>query len=154
MKNNVFVMALLCLFFFTSAVKATELTTEVFKITPIEKLSDESTATKAWALNYTGKEDHGFVIELHPTKKGLEYVVYSEYFEVSYACCKKGFGAKKVKAEWSKVAASLTDKVLDEGQLMRQQILSPDQVSEKEALGLIASYLPELVKMEYKHLLN
>lgn len=154
MKNNVIAVAFFCLFFLTLGVKATNVSTDVFKITPIEKASVESTATKAWALNYTGKEDHGFVIEMYNTKKGIEYVVYSDYFEVSYVCCKKGFGVRKVNSEFSKVAQSLTQKVLDEGQMMRQQILTPDKVSESEALGLIASYLPELVKSEYKYLLN
>ncbi|HBL77436.1 MAG: hypothetical protein A2W90_21290 [Bacteroidetes bacterium GWF2_42_66] len=153
MKNNLFVMALVCLVTFSFGAKATNLKTDEFQITPIDKPSVEL-ATKEWTLKYKSNNDFELTIDLMPTKKGYEYVVYSKYFEVSYACCKDGFGAKDVKPAWSKVDSKYKDLVLDPAKLATQKIITSNEVSESEALGLIASYLPDLLKNEYKYLLN
>ena len=154
MKNSYVLTVLICLLTFSLNVSATNLSTDQFQITPLEKPSYESTATKAWSLKYNANDDTKLTIEKVATRKGFEYLVYSDFFEVSYACCEKGFGAKKVKAVWSKINVELTEKVLDYNQLMGQKVISPTQVSEEVALNLIASYLPDLLKKEYKHLLN
>lgn len=153
MKNSYVLMLLVCLLTFSLGANATNLSTDEFQITPLEKPFFESTATKAWSLKYNAKEDMQLTIEKVQTKKGFEYLVYSEFFEVSYACCEKGFGAKRVKAAWSKIDLGLTNMVLDDNQLLGQKVISSTQVNEESALVLIASYLPELLKDQYKHLL-
>ncbi len=153
MKNNLFVMVIMCLLFFAPGVNATTLSTDEFQITPLEKTSVEM-ATKAWSLKYNDKQDMLLTIEKIPTKKGIEYVVYSDYFEISYVCCKRGFGVRNVKPAWSKVDPRRTEKVLAPSKMSNQRVISPNQVSEENALELIASYLPDLLKDEYKYLLN
>ncbi|MDX9883681.1 MAG: hypothetical protein RBS73_16590 [Prolixibacteraceae bacterium] len=153
MKNNLFVMALICLVTFALGASATSLNTDQFQITPVDKPLMEL-AVKEWKLKYSKNNDFEITIDLMTTKKGVEYVVYSKYFEVSYACCKDGFGVKEVKPAWSKIDSKYKDKVLDSNKMSGQRIITPSQVPESEALGLIASYLPDLLKDQYKYLLN
>lgn len=154
MKNSSVLMVFVYLLTFSLGVNATNLSTNEFQITPLENLPADLSATKAWTLKYENNKDTDLMIALMQTKKGVEYIVYSKYFEVSYACCKNGFGVKNVKSTWSKVDDKYKDLVLDPAKMAMQQKISADQVSETEALGLIASYLPELLKDEYKYLLN
>lgn len=154
MKNKSVLMVLVCLLTFSLSVGATSLSTDEFQITPIEKMPSELNASKAWTLKYENSKDADITIALMQTKKGVEYVVYADFFEVSYACCKDGFGAKNVKPSWSKVNEKYRNLFLDPSKIAMQAKITPKQVTESEALGLIASYLPDLFKNEYKHLLN
>ncbi len=149
MKNNLLVIALICFVTFSFGAKATSL----YQITPVDKPVD-SPAVKEWKLKYAGNNELELTIDLMTTKKGQEYVVYSKYFEVSYACCKDGFGVKDVKYSWSKLDEKYRDVVIDPNKKAMQQKLSASPVSETEALDLIASYLPDLLRTEYKYLLN
>ena len=154
MKNKVITMALFCLLLLTLNVNATSLSTNAYTITPMEKPSSDINATKAWLLKFDQKDDIKVTIQMIPTKAGVEYVVYTNYFEISYANGKNGFGAKTVKNAFSKVSENLTNMTLDPDKISNQRILTQSQVTESEALGLIASYLPLLLKDQYMHLLN
>lgn len=95
MKNNVKTIAVIGLLLFSLSLSASSvIRTENFEITENDVQTVED-ATKAWTLKYNAKEDFVVTIEKVPTKKGCEYLIYTEYFEVSYCCGKKGFGAKK-----------------------------------------------------------
>jgi len=154
MKNNVIAIAILCLSMLTMNVNATSLKTDACTITPLETPSAEINATKAWSLKFDQKDEMKVTVQMVPTKNGIEYVVYTNYFEISYANGKNGFGAKKVKSTYSKVNENLTNMVLDQDKIANQQIITPNQVTESEALGLIANFLPSLLKNEYMNLLN
>ncbi len=153
MKNNLFVMLLIFLATFSFGANATSFGTDEFQITPIDKPTVES-ATKEWILKYSNSNDFELRIALMPTPKGLEYMVYSKYFEVCYANYKNGFGVKGVKPSWSKIETKYRDVALDPMKISKQRIISQKEVSESEALDLIASYLPDLLTEEYKYLLK
>lgn len=154
MKNNLITMLFISLFVLSLGANASsKISTKDFEINEVEMPTVE-TATKAWDLKFNCNKDVVIRIEKVDGKNGANYVVYSEYFEIAYANQKKGFGAKKVKASLSKVTPYLTEMVLNQNQIDKQAVLSSSPVSEDEALHLIAGFLPELLKAEYKHLIS
>lgn len=156
MKNRIFTgIAIFVFCIITFAVQASD-TDRAFKgydIVPVNAQELSGNAEKAWVLSYDNNESP-IVITLYKKKKAKHFVVQSQHFEVAYVCCKKGFGASRVKAEYSNFPEELTSKVINDSELSRQKLLTPNQVSEEQALQLIAAYLPDLVNPSYKHLLN
>ncbi|HYQ57213.1 MAG TPA: hypothetical protein VEP89_07675 [Draconibacterium sp.] len=66
----------------------------------------------------------------------------------------KGFGTRTVKKAWTKVDRRINQAVINQEQLKNQEIITSKKVDDKLALGLIASYLPDLLNDGYTHLLN
>ncbi len=108
---------------------------------------------KLWSISYSNDETPVTVLK-RKTLDGIEYVVYSKYFEVSYLASAKGFGAKKIKSSMSNVPQKINRAVINMKELKNQEILTPNKVEDEQALGLIASYLPFLLNEGYTHLLN
>ena len=48
----------------------------------------------------------------------------------------------------------ISEAVINQNEIKKQQVILPGQVDDETALGLIASYLPNLLNDDYKHLLN
>jgi len=156
MKNKIITgIAAFAFCFATFAVQATETdrTFSDYDIVPVSNQDLSSKAEKAWVLSYDNEESP-IVITLHETKREKNYVVRAEHFEVSYVCCKKGFGASLVKSGYSEIPQEIISRVINAEELSRQKILTPNQVTEEQALDLIAAYLPDLINPSYKHLLN
>uniref|UniRef100_UPI003217F90E hypothetical protein n=1 Tax=uncultured Draconibacterium sp. TaxID=1573823 RepID=UPI003217F90E len=106
-----------------------------------------------WTLSYNDSEIPVTVVK-RKTLEGVEYVVQSQYFAVSYASGVSGFGAKEVRGAWSNVPKKINNAVICKNELQKQAIITPNKVDDKRALGLIASYLPELINEGYTHLLH
>ena len=106
-----------------------------------------------WQISYSQEEVPVTVVK-HKTLEGTEYVVQSEHFAVCYAVTPDGFGAKQVRSKWCTVPKKINKAVINQEELARQQIISPTSVDDDTALGLIASYLPDLLNDGYTHLLN
>lgn len=156
MKNRIFTgisIVLLCLATFAVQATGADKAFNDYQIVPVSNQELSGDVDKAWVLSYDETESP-IVISLHQNKRSKHYVVRAEHFEVAYVCCKKGFGAKRVRAEYSKLPEVMTNQVINESELARQKILSPNELSEEDALNLIAAYLPNLVNPSYKHLLN
>lgn len=124
-----------------------------YEIEVIDNLHLGKNVEKVWSLKYEGSEVPVTVIKRN-TNEGVAYVVNSKYFEVCYLSSSTGFGARTVKKAWSSVPNQINDVVLNSEELRRQKILSPSKVNDEKALGLIASYLPNLLNEQYTHLLN
>ena len=52
------------------------------------------------------------------------------------------------------ITKKISRAVISREEMKRQQIITPNRVDDERALGLIASYLPDLVNDGYTHLLN
>jgi len=156
MKKLNYATVLLAAFFLISlASNATGLRTE-FKAYEIEELSNlyMGKEVKAlWTVQYSANEEPVTIVK-RKTLEGTEYVVHSKHFEVSYAATAEGFGAKQTRRGWSNVPKKITNAVINHEELARQKIITPNKVDDEKALGLIASYLPDLVNDGYTHLLN
>jgi hypothetical protein len=146
---------MVCFFVVSMAANATGTRTEFaeFEISPVNNLYLGKNAPKVWTLNYNKSENPVTVVK-HKTVEGVVYAVHSKYFEVSYAVTTTGFGAKAMKSTWSSVPRKITKAVISREGLEKQRILTPNKVDDEKALGLIASYLPELINDGYTHLLN
>ncbi|WP_346863608.1 hypothetical protein [uncultured Draconibacterium sp.] len=156
MKKLNFAIVLLAAFFLVSlTANATGLRTE-FKAYEIEELNNLHMGKEVkalWTVSYSANEEPVTIVK-RKTLEGVEYVVHSKHFEVSYATTVDGFGAKETRRSWCDVPRKITNAVISKDELARQQVITPNKVDDKMAVGLIASYLPLLVNDGYTHLLN
>ena len=124
-----------------------------YEIEEVNNLYMGKSVKALWTLSYSVNEEPVTVVK-RKTLEGTEYVVHSKHFEVSYASTANGFGAKELRRSWSEVPRKISKAVINQEELARQQIITPKKVDDKKALGLIASYLPDLINDGYTHLLN
>lgn len=124
-----------------------------YEITTVNDLHVGKSVKAIWTLSYSDNEAPVTVVK-RKTMEGFEYVVQTDHFAVSYASTVKGFGAKEARSNWTNVPKKISNAVINKEQLAKQQIITPNRVNDEIALGLIASYLPELLNENYTHLLN
>lgn len=157
MKKRNLITALVLVFFFSVAVaSATEIRSPFskYEIVPVENLHMGTDVKGIWTIRYNEAEAPVTVVK-HSTKNGAEYVVESDFFVVSYAAGSNGFGCKETRKAWCNVPKKISRAVINPRVMEQQKILTPNrQLNDDEALGLIASYLPELLNDGYTHLLN
>ena len=122
------------------------------EVTTVDDLHLGNSIEKLWKISYS-KEESPVTIALRKTAKGTEYVVRSEFFEVIYANDKHGFGVRKIHASMKEVPDLINYSVLNKQQMQQQKVLTPNNVSDKYALELITSYLPDLLNENYEHLI-
>ncbi|MCY1723241.1 hypothetical protein OU798_23025 [Prolixibacteraceae bacterium Z1-6] len=154
-RINYFTVILVTIFLMSVSASATGTRTE-FKAYEIEELDNLYMGKEVralWTLRYSLNEEPVTVVK-RKTLEGTEYVVHSKFFEVSYASTADGFGTKEVRRAWSDVPKKITRAVINDEELARQRIITPNKVTDEKALGLIASYLPDLINDGYTHLLN
>jgi len=130
-------------------VSATVALNDSFTITAAEN----SVNSSAWNLKYSESEN-GFKITMLEKNGVKEYSVRSKFFEVAYVLDKNGFGARMIKSGDAQVPGQILDQVINENELKNQKIISDTQIDNETALNLIASYLPDLINDNYKHLLQ
>ncbi len=144
----------ICVFIATTYANAIGLRSEFidYKIEEINVNPSEG-MEKVWKLTYNGGEKPVTVVK-RDLPKGCAYVVNTDFFEVCYASTPKGFGTRTVKRSWSTVPMQINDAVINSNEVQKQQVILPGKVDDETALGLIASFLPNLLNDDYKHLLN
>lgn len=156
MKNFKY-LSLVCVFFWVGiSVANAGINQKEFKnytITPADQFEEAKRVEKVWTLAYNSSEKPLTVVK-HDTSGGAEYVVKSDFFEISYALTSKGFGTKRVKNAWSTVPPQINDVVINWDKLANQKVITHEKLSDEDALELIACYLPELINESYIHLLN
>lgn len=154
-KLNVLSVLVACLFFVSVNTIASDLKKEFknYEISEVEDLYLGKKVESVWTLSYSNQETPVTVVK-RKTTEGVEYVVSSKFFEVSYASTVEGFGVKKVRSSWSNVDKNINNAVISQSEMKKQSVISLKRVEDKEALGLIASYLPDLLNDGYTHLLN
>lgn len=156
MKNlNYVTILVLGLFIGSIAANATEVRKEfkAYEITTVNDLRMGKNIQAIWTISYSNDEAPVTIVK-RKTTEGTEYVVQGEFFAVSYASTSKGFGAKEVRKSWTTVPKEINNAVINKEELARQKVILPNKVDDEYALGLIASYLPELINNNYTHLLN
>lgn len=126
--------------------------TESFTISTNDNLSQDLNANKSWTVEYPANKS--FEVIKVETKKGEEYIVRNEFFEVRYVNSEKGFGARKIKVNQSKVNPLITENVINDDQMLKQSMLSSNKLDEEKALSYIAGFVPYLLNENYKHILN
>lgn len=156
MKKSILLFAFAFVVVFTSQNVLATGTSSEFKDYSIDEVDDlflGKDVKAVWKISYSDSEVPVTVVK-QKTLEGTEYVVHSKYFEVCYASTANGFGTKVVRKSCRNVPKKISSAVIDQDQMKRQQIITPNKVDDEEALGLIASFLPELINEGYTHLLN
>lgn len=120
-----------------------------FTITAVEN----SVNSSVWNLKYSESEN-AFKITMSEQNGEKEYIVRSKFFEVAYIMNNNGFGVRMVKASKAQVPAQILEKIINQDALSHQKVISDAQINNETALNLIASYLPDLINDNYKHLLQ
>ncbi len=123
------------------------------QITSVDDLFVGKKIEKVWTLNYNPDEASVTVLK-RKSSTGVDYMVRSAYFEVCYSLTKEGFGAKKMKPGYCNIPQRISKAVLDPQEMAHQKIITVNKVDDETAVGLIASYLPDLLNDTYTHLLN
>lgn len=156
MKKRIITICALAAFFFAgtrvNAISPASDESNRVEVTAVDDLHLGNSIEKLWKVSYS-KEETPVTIALRPTAKGTEYVVRSKFFEVIYANDKHGFGVRKMPASLREVPDPINSFVLNKQQLQQQRVLVPNKVSDEVALGLIVSYLPDLINENYQHLI-
>ena len=115
--------------------------------------ADNSANSSAWNLKYSESEN-GFKITMSEKNGEKAYIVRSKFFEVAYVLNKSGFGAQLISKNNAQVPSQILDQIMNQNSLKSQKIISDVQIDNETALNLIASYLPDLINDNYKHLLQ
>ena len=75
-----------------------------------------------------------------------DYIVRSKNLELKYVCKKSGFGAQLINGKLSKYDPTVNAYFLSAEELANQARISDGGLTVEQALGLIASYYPALMK--------
>jgi len=92
------------------------------------------------------KAKKSVVIYLNEKAKCREYIVRSNNLEVRYACNETSFGAQLLSARQMKYKPELNALFLSREEFEKQQVITKGGLPVDSALGLIASYYPNLLK--------
>ena len=155
MKKLSFFSVLMVCMFLVSNVSATGTRNEfkTFDITSVNDIFVGKNVKAIWTVSYSNTETPVTVVK-RKSLEGVEYVVHSKYFEVSYLASSQGFGTKTVRHSWSNVPKKINKAVINQKEFEKQKVITPNKVDDEYALGLIASYLPYLLNDSYTHLLK
>ncbi|MFA9389362.1 MAG: hypothetical protein ACERKD_06125 [Prolixibacteraceae bacterium] len=154
MKKVISIFALVMIVF-VNVVSAKSIVkdTESFTISKNDLSTADNAINNTWTIEYTDAKKAIEVIKIE-TKKGEEYIVRNEFFEVRYVNTDNGFGVRKIKNNQSEVNPLITENVINKDQMQNQSMLSSSKLDEEKSLSYIASFVPALLNENYKHILN
>ncbi len=152
---SVITILFISMVFATNSAEANNSTTgfSKYEIVSVNDLHMGKSVKAIWTINYNNK-DVPITVVKRKTIEGVEYMVQTNYFAVSYAATAEGFGAREARQSWSEVPRKINEAVICKKELANQEIITPNKVDDERALELIASYLPDLINEGYKHILN
>jgi hypothetical protein len=115
---------------------------QIKEATPVEI---EGQSYKTFELLYE-KSHNPIVIYIDDHDNCRDYIVRSKYVEIKYVCRKSGFGVEAVFGKHMKYDHVMNNFLMDPANYKHQMKLSEGGKTEKEALELIASNFPKLLK--------
>jgi hypothetical protein len=89
---------------------------------------------------------HPVTIYLSERTNCRDYIVRSKNMEIKYVCKKSGFGAQVLTGKFVKYDPTVNSYFIMNDELANQSKISEGGLTINEALGLIASYYPSLLK--------
>ena len=105
----------------------------------------EGQSFKTFKLLYE-KSQNPIVIYIDDHDNCRDYIVRSRYVEIKYVCRKSGFGVEAVFGKHMKYDHVMNNFLMDPVNYKNQMRLSEGSRPEKEALELIATNFPKLLK--------
>lgn len=116
-----------------------------YQIKELSPVNVNGELMRAFELTYE-KAQNPVLIYLDERTNCRNYVVRSKNLEVRYACTKTSFGAQLLSAKQMKYKPELNALFLSQEDLEKQKKISEGDIPVGSALGLIASYYPNLLK--------
>lgn len=83
-------------------------------------------------------------------RESTTFLVKSDEFEIQYKCGNGVFGVKKLEPRFQELPAEANEAKLNRVNYLAQRVICRSNKSDKELMGLIACYLPNLVNQEYQ----
>ena len=115
-----------------------------YTIAPSNYVVIDNVAYKTWDLTYSGT-DKKYQIIYSPGEEGnCCFMVRSEGFEIQYAKRSNGFGVKLVDPEKRTVKKKEVMSQIDYSKFVNQTVLTTNDKSVEEYLGLVACFMPLL----------
>ena len=155
-KLTVLVVALMCAFVNVKAegdapIKGDSMTSlGTYEIKPSVYPLEISGATfQTHLLKYENAE-RPIRIGVEKKKKCTNFIIKGPNFELEYFCNRGTFGVKKISRLYQEINENINLVVIDGDQLDAQRVISQSPKTDDELLGLIACYLPILIKEEYR----
>ncbi len=154
-NNRIIGFLLVALFVSSLSVFAGGETTFVddYKISSKENFEPTKAFQQSWEITY-GESKRPVQVLLKETKKGEEYIIRTNYFEVKEGEFEKRICPRPMNVADMIVPENLNAQVINDQELGRQEVISLSKVDRQKALDLIAGFLPELVNSQYKNILN
>jgi hypothetical protein len=116
-----------------------------YQIKESQPVEIEGQSYKTYELLYE-KSHNPIVIYIDDHDNCRDYIVRSKYVEIKYVCQKSGFGVEAVFGKHMKYDHVMNNFLMDPANYKNQMKLSEGGRTEKEALQLIASNFPYLLK--------
>jgi hypothetical protein len=116
-----------------------------YQIKESQPVEIEGQSFKTFELLYEKSHDP-IVIYIDDHDNCRDYIVRSKYVEIKYVCRKSGFGVEAVFGKHMKYDHVMNNFLMDPASYKNQMQLSEGDKTEKEALQLIASNFPYLLK--------
>lgn len=160
LKSVVFVFAVLFTLSFSANVKANPIQGSSntwlgnYTLVPSQKaVSINGKEYQAWILTYE-KGGQKVIIAIDKKKKGENFIVKTDRFEIEYTNNEDGVGVKQVSPNYSSIDYDRNYGKIDDVQFDYQKKLTAGVKEDSEVLGMIACYFPRLLKKEYQYVLN
>lgn len=154
MKNIVLVLALLLFSFIFKGVDAsvilsgdshTKYGTYQISDSPQSFVLNDI-AYKTWELSYS-ENNEKYIVFTNPGLNGnCCFTVRNDRFEIQYVVNTGKFGVKLVDSEMRTISRKEIMKQMDSDQFASQSLLTSNPKSEEEYLGMIACFMPMLMK--------
>lgn len=116
-----------------------------YQIKESQSVEIEGQSFKTFELLYE-KSQNPIVIYIDDHDNCRDYIVRSRYVEIKYVCRKSGFGVEAVFGKHMKYDHVVNNFLMDPVNYKNQMRLSEGSRPEKEALELIATNFPKLLK--------
>jgi hypothetical protein len=116
-----------------------------YQIKPCTPVQIEGQSYKTFELQYEKSHDP-ILIYIDDQNNCTDYIVRSKYVEVKYVCRKSGFCVDEVFGKHMKYDHVMNNFLMDPDNYKKQMKLSKGAKTEKEALELIATNFPLLLK--------
>ena len=153
MKNTILILAVIVLSSFASVSLAASDTLEgatlstygKYTIVPSQQVVViDNVAYRTWDLTYTGTNKKYQIIYSPGAEGNCCFIVRGEGFEIQYAKQFSGFGVKLVDPDKRTLRKKEVMSQIDYEKFVNQMILTSNEKSVEEYLGLVACFMPLL----------
>jgi len=104
----------------------------------------DDVAYKTWELSYSGTNEKYILFCEHGKDGACCFTIRNEKFEIQYAVSLSEFGVRLVDPDKRTISKKEVMKQISVGAFESQSVLTTNQKSEEEYLGLIACFMPLL----------